>query len=86
MSPAEAPPENQNVQFTEATKALESILTRLKSGNVPLEEAMTLFEQGISHLSVCQSLLNQAKGRVEQLVATMGQEGQWVTEPFGEAQ
>ena len=70
--------------FTEASSALEDTLNRLKSGNTPLEESLELFEQGVAHLKVCQSLLNGAKGKVEALVKTLGDDGQFVTEAFDE--
>lgn len=61
-------------QFTQAMESLEAIVNRFRSEQLPLEESLTLFEQGISHVHTCQSQLNQAKGKVELLVKEL-QEG-----------
>lgn len=68
--------------FTEASEALDTIVERFRSDTLPLEEALSLFEQGVSHIKVCQSKLTQARGRVEELVKTLQAEGEIVTRPF----
>jgi exodeoxyribonuclease VII small subunit len=79
MAKAESP---QSPSFTEAAAALEDTLSKLKSGNTPLEESLTLFEQGVANLKVCQTLLNGAKGKVDTLVKTLGIDGEIVTDSF----
>jgi len=57
--------------FTQSLEALDEIVGRLKSQTLPLEEALTLFEQGVSHIKVCQQTLTQTQGKVEELVKTL---------------
>jgi exodeoxyribonuclease VII small subunit len=73
---------NLEPSFTESIQTLDTILDRFKSGSLTLEESLTLFEHGITHLKVCQSKLTQARGRVEELVQTMQEGGETVTRPF----
>lgn len=54
--------------FTEAMQSLEGIVNRFRSEQLPLEESLKLFEEGISHVHACQAQLNQAKGKVQVLV------------------
>ncbi len=68
--------------FSEATQQLDTIIEKFKSGNLPLEEALTLFEEGVAHLKVCQTKLTDARGKVEELVRTLGADGESVTRPF----
>lgn len=68
--------------FSEASEALDAIVERFRSESLPLEEALTLFEQGVQHIKVCQSKLTDARGRVEELVKTLQADGESVTRPF----
>ena len=36
-----------NLSFEEAIKRLETIVHRLEAGNIPLEESLKLFEEGM---------------------------------------
>lgn len=74
-------PENQ-VGFSEAVDALDRIVSRFRSETLPLEEALHLFEEGVSHIRVCQSKLTEARGRVDELVKTLQADGEMVTRPF----
>jgi len=55
--------------FEEALAALESVVGRLESGEVGLEEAVALFEEGQRHLAVCRRRLEAVRGRIEELTA-----------------
>lgn len=68
--------------FSEANDALEEIIDQFKSGSLTLEEALELFEEGVGHVKVCQQHLYQAKGKVEELVKTLQEDGESVTEDF----
>ena len=74
--PAETP------TFTQSANALEEIVDKFRDGSLELEEAMTLFEQGVGHLKVCQTKLTEARGRVDELVKTLQNDGESVTRPF----
>lgn len=72
--------------FTEAMQSLEGIVNRFRSEQLPLEESLKLFEEGISHVHACQAQLNQAKGKVQILVKALenGQPPQESLAPFEE--
>jgi len=55
------------LSFETAYAELESIITKLESGELPLEESVTLFERGRQLSDHCQTLLDKAELRVNQL-------------------
>lgn len=78
-------PSSSQPTFTESLEELESIVQRFRSENVPLEEAMALFETGVSHMKVCQRYLDTAKGKIEILVQGLQEnDGTPDTAPFDE--
>ena len=54
--------------FEEALKKLESIVTRLEDGDIPLEESLQLFEEGVKLSRFCANKLDEAEKRVETLM------------------
>jgi len=48
---------------------LELILTRLESDEVPLEQALELFEEGVTHVREAERVLSETQLRVEELLA-----------------
>lgn len=54
--------------FEEALKELEEIVEKLERGNLPLEEALGLFEKGVELSRICHQKLEEAKRKVEILV------------------
>ncbi len=54
--------------FEEALKELEEIVNRLEQGEIPLEEALQLFEQGVKLSCWCHTKLDEAQKRVEVLL------------------
>jgi exodeoxyribonuclease VII small subunit len=53
--------------FESAYAELEHIIAQLESGDLPLDESVTLFEQGRKLAEHCQGLLDKAELRVNQL-------------------
>lgn len=53
--------------FEESLAALERVVARLESGEVGLEEALALFEQGRAHLARCRDRLGVVQRRIEEL-------------------
>ena len=60
--------------FEEALKKLEAAVEKLEEGNLPLADALKLFEEGLKAANVCRDRLETAKQRVEVLVAESGGE------------
>jgi exodeoxyribonuclease VII small subunit len=55
------------LSFEQAFEELETIVAKLESGELTLEESVTLFERGRKLSAHCQSLLDKAELRVNQL-------------------
>jgi len=53
--------------FEEAMGRLEGVVKRLESGDLPLEEALTLFEEGVKLTRFCRAKLDEAQGRLEEV-------------------
>ena len=69
------------MSFEEALRALEDVVRRLETGEVPLEESIDLYERGEQLRKHCQARLDAAQARIEKIVA--GPDGKAVaTEPF----
>ncbi len=66
-------------KFEECLQKLESIVDQLEKGNLPLEQALKLFEQGVELSNNCRKELEEAEGRVEILLK---QNGKLQAEPF----
>jgi len=77
-------PASTPTTFSAATETLESVLQRFRSDNLPLEDAIALFEKGVGALNICQTTLQQARGKVEVLLTSItdGGTGAAITEPF----
>ena len=56
--------------FEDALRRLETIVERLESGDLPLEESLRLFEEGVGLTRVCAGRLDEAQRRIEMLTKT----------------
>ncbi len=54
--------------FEDALKRLEAIVQQLERGDVPLEQAIALYEEGNRLRARCQDRLEAAQARIEQIV------------------
>jgi exodeoxyribonuclease VII small subunit len=54
--------------FEEQLKTLETVVDRLEKGDLPLEESLALFEQGVALSDACKKELDSAEGRVQVLL------------------
>ena len=61
--------ETKEINFEEALRQLEEIVTRLEVGDLALEETMALFEQGQRLTALCNARLESAALQVEQLTS-----------------
>ncbi|NUU64621.1 exodeoxyribonuclease VII small subunit [Enterobacteriaceae bacterium BIT-l23] len=59
----------ETASFETALAELEQIVTRLESGDLPLEEALNEFERGVQLARQGQSKLQQAEQRVQILLS-----------------
>jgi exodeoxyribonuclease VII small subunit len=74
-------PDISALSFEDALRALEDIVRKLESGEVPLDATMDLYERGEKLRGHCQARLDAAQLRIETIVA--GADGQAAgTQPF----
>ncbi|MFQ5860270.1 MAG: exodeoxyribonuclease VII small subunit [Dehalococcoidia bacterium] len=67
----------ENLSFEEALAKLEATVQALEAGNLPLEEATRLFEEGMRLGQLCNQMLNATELKVTQLKeAYLNQSGQ----------
>ena len=66
--------------FEAGLERLERIVKELEQGDLPLERALELFEEGMKLSGNCRSQLEAAESRVELLVKKS--DGKIVAEPF----
>ena len=66
-------------KFEDCLQRLEQIVDELEKGNVPLEQALKLFEEGLQLSSSCRKELEEAEGKVEILLR---QNGKLQPEPY----
>jgi exodeoxyribonuclease VII small subunit len=58
--------------FEEAMQGLEAVVTRLESGEAPLEESIRLFEEGMKLSEICRKRLDDADRKIEILLRKPG--------------
>jgi len=59
--------------FEQAQAELEQIVERLERGQVPLDEAIALWERGEQLYAFCREKLDTAQGKVEELARRVEQ-------------
>lgn len=59
--------------FETSLSTLERIVAQLESGDLPLERALELFEEGVGLAGQCQSQLQEAERKVEMLLRERGE-------------
>ena len=67
--------------FEAAIKRLTEIVQLLERGDLPLEESLRLFEEGVKLSRISQARLDAAEKRVEQLLS-VDDRGRATTAPF----
>ncbi len=70
------------LSFEAALKRLEEVLDSLEHRDLPLEEAMRAFEEGVGLVKVCNQKLDEVERRVELLLKDDA--GHFFTRPFPE--
>lgn len=60
--------EIKNLSFEQAAQQLQSIVDRLNSGSVQLDEMISLYEKGVALSEHCMKLLKEYDGRIEKAV------------------
>ena len=63
----------ENKSFEESIKRLEEIVKLLENGETPLEESISLFEEGVALSGYCNKLLETANQKVVMLTQKNGE-------------
>lgn len=66
--------ESQTRSFEQALEALENRVRKLEAGDMPLEEALSLFEEGIELTRECHEKLDAADQKIVELTRGMDSE------------
>ncbi len=66
--------------FEDSLKQLETIVGRLERGDLPLEESIKLFEEGMRLSNECKDQLEKAEGKVQVLIRQ--RDGSLEPQPF----
>tara|TARA_B100001741_G_scaffold28201_1_gene20300 strand:+ start:136 stop:366 length:231 start_codon:yes stop_codon:yes gene_type:complete len=61
--------ESKELNIELSLDRLESIVTKMESGEVSLEKSLILFEEGMNLIDECQSELKKAEQKVENLIS-----------------
>ncbi len=61
------------LDFEQSLSELQALVEHLESGELPLEESLSAFEQGIRLTRDCQSALTQAEQKVQILLERDGE-------------
>lgn len=68
--------------FEEALSRLEEIVSFLENGEIPLDDSLKLFEEGVKLVKLCGKQLDEAERKVTVLIKNG--ENEYEEEPFGE--
>lgn len=66
--------------FEESLKQLETIVAQLERGDLPLEDSLKMFEEGMRLSAECKQELDAAEGKVQILLKQ--RDGSMKSEPF----
>ena len=69
-----------DLKFEDSLARLEQIVGQLETGNLPLEESLKVFEEGIALARHCARYLEEAEKRIE--ILTKDDQGALGTKPF----
>ncbi len=70
----------EDISFEESLKRLEEIVEKLEKGELSLDEALKLYEEGMYFSDICLEKLNESKQKVEKLTRVDDQK--YYTKPF----
>jgi len=64
----------KDMGFEEAMEKLEAVSAKLAGENVPLDEAISLYEQGVEYYTICKNKLEDANRRIETIEKNFSEE------------
>ena len=67
MPPSQKKGTEENLQFEEAIEKLESIIERMESEQIPLQELLKDYEEGTKLLKLCRDRIDGARQKVDKI-------------------
>ena len=67
MTESDQPQNEEPTSFEEAFTGLESVVRRLESGQMSLDQSTALFEEGMKLAKECNEMLNGAELKIQRL-------------------
>ncbi|WP_258729482.1 exodeoxyribonuclease VII small subunit [Bacillus atrophaeus] len=64
---------DENITFEEAMKGLEGIVAKLEEGDVPLEQAITYFQEGMVLSKMCHEKLQKVEKQMDFILKEDGE-------------
>lgn len=58
----------KNLKFEQALSKLEAMIQKLEDGNLPLDESLKVFEEGMVLVQFCEQKLSEAEGTIEMIM------------------
>ena len=71
---------DKKISFEDAMTRLDECIRRLESGALSLDDSITVFEEAVGLISVCNESIKKAEGRVR--ILTEGSDGSLTDAPF----
>ncbi|WP_042458226.1 exodeoxyribonuclease VII small subunit [Neobacillus dielmonensis] len=65
-------PSENNLSFEEAMTKLERIVEKLEEGDVPLEEAISIYKEGMELSKLCHDKLKSVEEQLTQIITEDG--------------
>lgn len=81
---AQTPKASKPASFEDNLDRLNTIVSQMEGPEVPLEQALRLYEEGMKLSALCQKQLDEAEGRVE--ILRKRPDGKIAAEPFEAAE
>jgi exodeoxyribonuclease VII small subunit len=63
----------EELSFEEAMSKLEQIVQKLEEGDVPLEKAITYYQEGMNLSKICNDKLNSVQEKMAQIMNEQGE-------------
>ncbi len=78
------PATTKEPSFEQSLQELESVVSKLEGGKLPLADSLEQYELGVKHLKACYKILADAERRIE-LLSGVDADGRPCTEPFDDS-
>jgi len=57
----------KEINFEESLKLLENIVSKMENGSVPLDKALSMYEEGMEIANICTKALDKAEVKLKKI-------------------